>query len=293
MKTWKLVSGIICIVLALFVLFQSCAAGLSNALQDNGEVSGSAGLIVAIMLLAGGIVSIATRNGGKGGNIALIVMFGIAALVGFTLAGSYRDLLIWATWCLICATLAVVDLVKIIKASSNPGAEIKPTPKSVPKSQPQPVARKPFPLKSKDLVKAEGMVTYCEWFHFESGASKELCKRLFEKTESSVSPDKEVVMTFMALGDYKSQMENGGPCACVMSATKFIVASDREVITIPITDIDGFSVVSGSPMSVITMSHRYGELKLGVENSTLPLLLNFCNEALADCKKEIEELSAK
>lgn len=112
MKTWKLVSGILCIVLSLFVLLQSCAAGLSNALQDNGEVGGSAGVIVAIMLLAGGIVSIATRKGGKGGNIALIVMFGIAAFLGFTLAGSYGDLVIWSVWCLICAVLAIICLVK-------------------------------------------------------------------------------------------------------------------------------------------------------------------------------------
>lgn len=112
MKTWKLVSGILCIVLSLFVLFQSCAAGLSNSLQNNGEVGGSAGVIVAIMLLAGGIVSIATRKGGKGGNIVLIVMFGIAALLGFTLAGSYGDLVIWAGWCLICMVLAIISLVK-------------------------------------------------------------------------------------------------------------------------------------------------------------------------------------
>lgn len=112
MKNWKLVSGILSIVLCLFVLFQSCAAGLSNALQENGEVGGSAGVIVAIMLLAGGIVSIVTRNGGKGGNIALIVLYGIGALFGFTLAGSYSDLVIWAAWCLICAALAVVALLK-------------------------------------------------------------------------------------------------------------------------------------------------------------------------------------
>ena len=72
MKTWKLVSGIISIVLFAFVMFQSCAAGISNSLAENGESGGSAGLIVAIILLAGGIVSIATRNGSKGGNIALI-----------------------------------------------------------------------------------------------------------------------------------------------------------------------------------------------------------------------------
>lgn len=112
MKTWKLVSGILSIVLFVFVSFQSCAAGVANTLEANGEVGGSAGIIVAIMLLAGGIVSIATRNGGKGGNIALIVLFGIGALCGFTLAGSYGDLNIWAAWCLICAVLAIVSLVK-------------------------------------------------------------------------------------------------------------------------------------------------------------------------------------
>ena len=58
MKTWKLVSGILSIVLSIFVLFQSCAAGLSNAIEANGEAGGSAGVMVAIMLLVGGIVSI-------------------------------------------------------------------------------------------------------------------------------------------------------------------------------------------------------------------------------------------
>ncbi len=111
MKTWKLVSGIVSIVLFVVVAFQSCAAGVSNTLESNGEVSGSAGVIVAIMLLAGGIVSIAVRKGGKGGNIAVIVLYGIGALLGFMLAGSFSDLYIWASWCLICAALAVVALV--------------------------------------------------------------------------------------------------------------------------------------------------------------------------------------
>ncbi len=112
MKTWKLVAGILSIVLSIFVLFQSCAAGMGNTLQGNGEVSGSAGLIVAIMLLVGGIVSIATRGSGKGGNIALIILYGIGALLGFTLAGSYSDLKIWAVWCLICVVFAVIAMVK-------------------------------------------------------------------------------------------------------------------------------------------------------------------------------------
>lgn len=112
MKTWKLVSGIISIVLFVFVSFRSCAAGVVNTMEANGEVGGSAGLIVAIMLLAGGIVSIVTRKGGKGGNIALIVLFGIAALCGFTMAGGYADLYIWSVWCVINIILAVVSLTK-------------------------------------------------------------------------------------------------------------------------------------------------------------------------------------
>lgn len=109
MKVWKLVSGILSIVLFFLVMFQSCAAGLANTLSENGESGGSAGVVVSIMLLAGGIVSIATR---KGGNIALIVIYGIAALTGFALAGSFADLTIWAGWCLICAVMAVVSLIK-------------------------------------------------------------------------------------------------------------------------------------------------------------------------------------
>ena len=101
MKTWKLVSGILSIIMFVFVTFQSCAAGISNSIEDNGEVGGSAGIIVAIMLLAG-----------KGGNIAVIVLFGLGAIMGFTMAGSYTDLIIWAAWCAICAVLALISMIK-------------------------------------------------------------------------------------------------------------------------------------------------------------------------------------
>lgn len=113
MKTWKLVSGILSIVLCFFVTLQSCAAGLVNAVEDNGQNSGTAGLFVAIMMLVGGIVSVVVRKStGKGGNIALIIIFGLAALIGYTGAGNYKDLTVWASWCLICVVLAFVSLIK-------------------------------------------------------------------------------------------------------------------------------------------------------------------------------------
>ena len=113
MKIWKLVSGILSIVLSGFVFMQSAAAGLGNALAENGELGGSAGFLVAVLLIAAGIVSIVVRKSiKKGAHIALIVMYGLAAIVGFTMAGSYGDLKIWAAWCLICAVLAVVAMIK-------------------------------------------------------------------------------------------------------------------------------------------------------------------------------------
>ena len=93
--------------------YVSCAAGVVNALEDNGGISGSVGVIVGILMLAGGIVSIATRNKtGKGHDIALIVLFGLAAVFGFAGYGNYSDLVIWSVWCLINAVLAVVSIIK-------------------------------------------------------------------------------------------------------------------------------------------------------------------------------------
>ncbi len=112
MKTWKLVSGILSMVLFALVAFQSCAAGVANSLEANGETSGSAGILVAILMLAGGIVSVATRKSEKkGGNIALIILFGLAALIGFTGFGNFSDLAIWSGWCLINAVVAVIAII--------------------------------------------------------------------------------------------------------------------------------------------------------------------------------------
>ena len=109
MKVWKLVSGILSIILTVIVLFQSCAAGVVEAVEDSGGTSGGAGVVVAILMLAGGIVSIATRKS-NGGNIALIVLFGIAAIMGFSGTGIFKDLIVWSAWCMINAILALVAI---------------------------------------------------------------------------------------------------------------------------------------------------------------------------------------
>lgn len=67
MKVTRLVIGIISFVMALIVTFQSCFAGLGNAMEDNGEVGGSAGVVLAVFAIVAGIIAIVTRKGeGKG-----------------------------------------------------------------------------------------------------------------------------------------------------------------------------------------------------------------------------------
>ncbi|MGM9942316.1 MAG: hypothetical protein ACI32N_10080 [Bulleidia sp.] len=113
MKTWKLVSGILCIVLVTVVMFQSCAVGFANTVEGNEELSGTAGMIVAFLMLSGGIVSVSTsKSNSKGSNIALIILFGLSAFVGFVGSGRYGDLPIWSFWCLINAVMALICLTR-------------------------------------------------------------------------------------------------------------------------------------------------------------------------------------
>jgi hypothetical protein len=101
-KTTKLVSGIIMIVLAVFIFFQSMAVGVGDALAGGKHVSGTAGMFVAILYLASGIVYLATRKAEKmGGDIATLVMMLIAWLIGLSDVGFYSDLMIWAWLALI------------------------------------------------------------------------------------------------------------------------------------------------------------------------------------------------
>lgn len=112
MKTVKLVVGILAIVLAAFVLFQSCAATALDAMTEGDGVSGFSGTIVAIALLATGIVLIAARKAtGKGADIACIILMVISAIIGFAGAGFYGDLKIWSSVCLIIAVLCVVSII--------------------------------------------------------------------------------------------------------------------------------------------------------------------------------------
>lgn len=109
MATFRLVIGIITIVLSVLITFQSCAAGVSNALEENGEVGGTAGLFLAICFLVAGIVGIVTRkSAGCGGAFTSAGFYIAAGLVGFVGAGSYGDLTIWSVLSLVFGVIFII-----------------------------------------------------------------------------------------------------------------------------------------------------------------------------------------
>lgn len=108
MKTTKLVVGIVSIVLFVLIALQSCVAGLGNSVSGNGEVSGSAGFILALCMLVAGIVGICTRNGSKAGGIVAGVFYLFGGLVGIANYGTYSDLQIWSILCFIFGAVFII-----------------------------------------------------------------------------------------------------------------------------------------------------------------------------------------
>lgn len=96
MKVTKLVVGILQIIIAVFIVFQSTAVGLAHAVEQSKDAGGSAGMIAAILFLATGITYIATRKSQKlGGDIAGLVMMLFTWIIAIFNAHDYSDLQVW------------------------------------------------------------------------------------------------------------------------------------------------------------------------------------------------------
>lgn len=118
MKTTKLVIGIISMVLFLIIAFQSCAAGIGNALAENGESSGTAGFLLAICMLVAGIVSVAAKKS-VGATITAAVFYACGGILAFANAGSFGDLKIWGTLSIVFAALYAFFAFRMKKEEKN------------------------------------------------------------------------------------------------------------------------------------------------------------------------------
>ncbi len=109
MKIWKLVSGIISVILSLPISLQSCAVGCAYTMgeYDAGTVSGFLGFIAAALVFSSGVISIAKYRL-KNGNTAILVLNIIAALSCMGGVIEFHDLAIWGFWALVCAVMAIV-----------------------------------------------------------------------------------------------------------------------------------------------------------------------------------------
>ncbi len=118
MKTAKLVIGIVSMVLFVLICFQSCAAGVGNILEDNGEVSGTAGLLLAFCMLIAGIVGVCTRKS-KSGGIAAGVFYLVGGLLGILNYGSFSDLAVWSVLCFIFGIVFILGSLKMKKPENK------------------------------------------------------------------------------------------------------------------------------------------------------------------------------
>lgn len=114
MKTTKLVIGIVSMVLFVLIAFQSCAAGIGNALAENGEASGSAGILLALCMLIAGIVGVAGKKS-KGATITAGCFYAFGGILGICNVGTFADLQIWSVLSLIFAVVFIFAGVKMKK----------------------------------------------------------------------------------------------------------------------------------------------------------------------------------
>lgn len=98
-------------VLFVIIALQSCAAGFSNTLQENGELGGTAGILLGICMVIAAIVGMVTRKGGKGGAFTAGGFYLAGAVIGYVNAGSYTDLKIWATVALAFGIVFIVGTI--------------------------------------------------------------------------------------------------------------------------------------------------------------------------------------
>ena len=117
----RLVIGILSMVLFIFITFQSCTVGLSNTLQENNALTGSAGFFTAVMFLIAGIVAVCTRNSqGMVAPIITAALYFLGAL--FTLGAgdspeeTFGDLPYWGG---LSAIFGVVFVICAVKTKLN------------------------------------------------------------------------------------------------------------------------------------------------------------------------------
>lgn len=94
LNTAKLVLGILSLVMFLFVGFQSCSASLLTQLGQSSDLGGSAGSLLAVILLVCGILGIAGRRNRKA-TLTAGILYIVGGVLALPNAQIYKDLILW------------------------------------------------------------------------------------------------------------------------------------------------------------------------------------------------------
>jgi hypothetical protein len=103
MRVTRIVIGVVSCVMFFLIMLQSCAVGIGNSLSNSNDAGGAAGVIVAFLVIVGGILSIIFRDNTKSAKTAGY-FYAIAGVLGMTNSKVYSDLGIWGFLC-ICAAI--------------------------------------------------------------------------------------------------------------------------------------------------------------------------------------------
>lgn len=115
-KGAKTTIGIISIILFVIISFQSCAAGLGNALSESGETSGSFGFLLSIFMLVAGILTVVNRNkSNKSSFIVPACFYILGGLFAKIEIGSFTDLGLWSSLSIIFGVLLIIFMILTAK----------------------------------------------------------------------------------------------------------------------------------------------------------------------------------
>jgi len=112
----RLIISILSMVLCVIIAFQSCAAGLSNAMQENGATSGTSGMMLAFCMLLAGIIGAVTRNS-KSQIVTMIPagFYWFGTLLTFGTGSTYGDLPVWGGFSFVFGLVFVIAGLKMKK----------------------------------------------------------------------------------------------------------------------------------------------------------------------------------
>jgi hypothetical protein len=117
MKAWKIISGILSILLSFVIAIISFLHFFAATVSSSFPM-GLFGVLAAFLLFLAGLISLCTCSGYLGGNIATLIFFLLTIAASFFRIYSYPYLLISGIWSGVCAL--VIFILCFFSRKKNP-----------------------------------------------------------------------------------------------------------------------------------------------------------------------------